>query len=214
MTRHERVIRSPAFSGSWTRLDAVAKHAPARRRASLHAAPAAQPEIRAFDEAIERGRQLRAALRPHEFEGDVVAVEDRVGRAKDTRARVALERVDPALVGRPVHSEAHEDAVVRGSLSLERRIADTHDRHEDSTSCARRRRWSDGLHCVRQRARRVTSEPFARQAQRENAEASAPHPNEGSSPRRSMAYRMVGEENPETTGYGNTGPRVCPEALS
>src|SRR2546427_3605776 len=214
MTRHARVIQSRRFRKPGTGLNVVAKHAPARRRAFLDAAPAAQPEVCAFDEAVERGRQLRAALRSHELEGDVIAVDDRVSRAKNAGARVALERVDPALVGRPVHSEAHEDAVVRGSLSLERRIADTHDRHEDSTSCARRRRWSDGLHCVRQRARRVTSEPFARQAQRENAEASAPHPNEGSSPRRSMAYRMVGEENPETTGYGNTGPRVCPEALS
>src|SRR5207302_10829187 len=108
MTRHERVIRSPAFSGSWTRLDAVAKHAPARRRASLDAAPAAQPEVRAFDEAIERGRQLGATLRPHELEGDVVAVEARVDRAKDARARVALECVDPALLGRSVHPKAHE----------------------------------------------------------------------------------------------------------
>src|SRR5262249_47564635 len=122
-----------------TRLDALAKHIPARSRASLDAAPAAQPEIRAFDEAVERGGQLRAALGSDELEGDVSAVEARVGGAQRARARVPLERVDPGLIGHAVHAKADEDAVVRGALALERGIADTHDRHDDSTPPARRR---------------------------------------------------------------------------
>src|SRR2546430_15259021 len=131
MRRHERVIRSPAISGSpGSRLSAT-KDAPARSRACLDATPAAKPEIRAFDEAIQSGRQLRTALRLDDLEGDVVAGEHRVGHAKDARARVALERGDPALVGRSVHPESDEDAVV-GTLLLERGIADTHDRHDDS----------------------------------------------------------------------------------
>src|SRR5215470_3405960 len=92
-------------------LDA-AQHAQARRRASLDAAPAAKPEVRALDEAIQHGRQLRTALRLDELERDVVAVEHRIRRAQDAGAGVALERVDPCRVGRAIHPEADEDAMV------------------------------------------------------------------------------------------------------
>src|SRR5882724_9185103 len=205
-----RIFRKPAMG-----LDAVAKHAAACRRASLHAAPAPQPEVRAFDEAIERGRQLCATLGPHELERDVVAVEDRVGRAENARAGVALERADSALVRRSVHPEANEDAVVGGALLLERGIADTHDRHDDSTPLARRRtRERRAPLRPAARATAVTPEPFARQAQRENARAS------GTAPEwRIFAATIDGLPNGrrrvhQNHGYGNTGPRLCPEALS
>src|SRR5256712_7585193 len=98
--------------------DVVANRARNRCAASLGATPASEPEIRAFDEAIEGRRQLRPALRPYELEGDVAPVEHGIGRAEDARARVALERVDPGLVGRGIHPEADEDAIV-GPLPLE-----------------------------------------------------------------------------------------------
>src|SRR5262245_4812556 len=63
--------------------DLGAKHARARGRAPLDATPAAKPEVRALDEAVQRGRQLGAALRPDELERDVVAVEHRVCPAED-----------------------------------------------------------------------------------------------------------------------------------
>src|SRR6185295_6686388 len=122
-------------------LDVVAQHAPTLGRVRLDPAPAAQPKICALDEAIQRGRQLGAALRPDELERDVVAVEDRVGRAQDAGARMTLERVDPGLVWSAVHAKADEDAIAR-TFRLERGIADTHDRHYDSTPWTRRGRWS------------------------------------------------------------------------
>src|SRR5262249_21972758 len=59
-------------------------------------------------------------------------------RAKDARARVALECADPRRVGCTIHPEADEDTALRALLLLlERRLADTHDRHGYS-QCARR----------------------------------------------------------------------------
>src|SRR5258705_1260239 len=142
-----------AFQKPNPALDLVAQHAPTLGRAWLDPAPATQPEVCALDEAIQRRRQLGAALRPDELERDVVAVEDRVGRAQDAGARVALERVDPGLGGGAVHAKADEDAIARAFL-LERGIADTHDRHDDSTPWTRRGRWSAVLRRIPQRARR------------------------------------------------------------
>src|SRR5437870_12356001 len=107
MTRHARVIQSRRFRKPGTGLNVVAKHAPARRRAFLDAVPAAQLEVCTFDEAVERGRQLRAALRSHDLEGYVITVYDRVSRVKNDGARVASERVDPDLVGSLVDTDAH-----------------------------------------------------------------------------------------------------------
>ena len=60
------------FRKPGSRLSAT-KDAPARSRACLDATPAAKPEIRAFDEAIQSGRQLRIP-REAGYDGEVFEV--------------------------------------------------------------------------------------------------------------------------------------------
>jgi len=102
-----------------------------RHRVALDAPPGSKPEVRAFDEAVQRRRELRWSLRPSELESHVVSAEYRVGRPEDARCRVALEGVDPRLVGLVVDAEANKDAIIR-PVVFERWLADSHDQHADS----------------------------------------------------------------------------------
>jgi len=59
-----------------------------------------------------------------------------------------------------------------------------------------------------------TPEPVARSARRADVSVWRRACEEDVLLRRSKAYRVVGNANLETSGYGSTGPRVCLVALS
>jgi len=161
---------------------ANANRAAHRRRVALDAPPASKPEVRAFDEAVQRRGELRWALRPSELESHVVSAEYRVGRPEDARCRVAREGVDPRLVGLVVDAEANEDAIVRPAV-FERWLADSHDQHADSNTTA------------------VTPEPFARQAQPGRwPPGSAVAPGRSSLRSTDGPTGVVGDENLEPDG--------------
>ena len=119
-------------------------------RASRWASPAAEPKVRALDETVEGRRELGETLRLRELERGLGSAEDGLGRAENARRGVTLEGLDPGLVGLAVHPEANEDPVA-GLPFIERGIADTYDRHDDSMV--------------------VTPEPFARQVRHTETES-------------------------------------------
>src|SRR4030095_9647867 len=99
--------------------------------ASRRATPAAKPEVRALDEAVQGRRELGEALRFGELEHGLGSADDGVGCAENTRCSVTLEGLDPGLVGLAVQPETNEDPIA-GHPPVVRGIADTHDRHDDS----------------------------------------------------------------------------------
>lgn len=119
-------------------------------------------------------------------------------RAKDARARVALEGADPRRVGCTIHPEADEDTALRALLLLLDVGSPT-------------RMIGMGTPSVRDDR---TPEPFARPARRADVSVQRRACEEDVVLRRSKAYRVVGNANCETTGYRSTGPRVCLVALS